>query len=91
VGELLGLQNMDPGDLLALVLGLPYVFIALGRLVPYRQVKDWRDLYFASEASRERALTAMERGADALEATNTLVQATLAPLSKGAGNDAPTV
>lgn len=87
MGDLLGLQNLD-SDAAAfrLVLALPYVLLAIGRLVPYRQVKDWRDLYHASEASRERALAAMERGADAIEATNTLVQSTLAPL-KDRGDD----
>jgi hypothetical protein len=87
MGELIGLNNLQPADLLVLVLAVPYLFLALGRLVPYRQVKDWRDLYFASEASRERALTAMERGADALEATNELVQKTLAPIERAASND----
>lgn len=87
MGDLLGLQNLRPADLLVLVLAVPYLFMALGRLVPYRQVKDWRDLYFASEASRERALTAMERGADALDATRRLVEATLAPLKEPHDDD----
>lgn len=68
--------------MLVLMLGAPYLAMVIGRLVPYRQVKDWKELYFASEASRERALAALERGADALEATNTLVQATLAPIKE---------
>ena len=86
MGDLLGLPH-EPRDLLALVLALPYLALALGRLVPYRQVKEWRDLYFASEASRERALAAMERGADAIEATNQLVQSTLTPIAKAADDD----
>jgi hypothetical protein len=87
MGELLGLNDLEPRDAIVLVLALPYLLLALGRLVPYRQVKDWRDLYFGSEASRERALSAMERGADAIEATRTLVEATLIPLQKAARDD----
>lgn len=84
IGDWLGLGKLEPAHLLLLILGLPYVFIALGRLVPYRQVKDWKDLYFASEAARARAVDAMERGADAIEATNRVVQAALAPIEERA-------
>lgn len=86
MGDLIGLQNLSGSDMLVLVLGLPYVLIALGRLVPYRHVKDWRDAYFESERARERGVAAMERGADALTATNEIVQATLAPIRE-AGRD----
>jgi hypothetical protein len=65
--------------MVVLIAGAPYIAIVAGRLVPYRQVKDWKDLYFGSEATRERALVAMERGADAIEATNKVVQTALAP------------
>lgn len=77
---------LEAQGMLVLVLGLPYVLIATGRLVPYRSVKDWKDLYFASEATRERALEAMERGADAIEATNKVVTAALGPPEARRGN-----
>lgn len=66
--------------------GAPYIALVTGRLVPYRQVKDWKDLYAQSEATRERALDAMERGADAIEATNKVVQAALGPLAQPPGD-----
>lgn len=72
--------------MLVLVLGLPYILLATGRLVPRQSVKDWKDLYFASEATRERALEAMERGADAIEATNKVVHAALGPTEAPRGN-----
>lgn len=87
MGELLGLTDLQPVDAIVLVLALPYLLLALGKLVPYRQVKDWRELYTASEASRERALDAMERGADAIEATRALVEATLTPLREPHDDD----
>ena len=65
------------------VWGAPYIALVTGRLVPYRQVRDWKELYAQSEASRERSLAAMERGADAIEATNQVVQAALAPAIRG--------
>lgn len=77
---------LEAQGMLVLVLGLPYILLATGRLVPYRQVKDWKDLYFASEATRERALEAMERGADAIEATNKVVTAALGPPEGTRGN-----
>jgi hypothetical protein len=87
MGDLLGLQGFTRDDWITLILCLPWPFILLGKLVPYKLVQMWIDLYNGSEAARERALTAMERGADALEATNTLVQATLTPLKKEADHD----
>jgi hypothetical protein len=87
MGELIGLNNLEPRDAIVLVLALPYLLMALGRLVPYRQVKDWREIYLQSEATRERALAAMERGADAIEATRQLVEATLIPLQRETRKD----
>ena len=75
--------------MLVLMLGAPYIAIVLGRLVPYRQVKDWKELYFTSQGTTDRALAAMERGADAIEATNTLVRAALTPVENQA-RDEPT-
>jgi hypothetical protein len=75
--------------MLVLVGGAPYLALVIGRLVPYRQVKDWKELYFASQGTTDRALAAMERGADAIEATNALVRAALAPVENQA-RDEPT-
>lgn len=80
--DFLGELPTEWQPMLVLVLGAPYIALVVGRLVPYRQVKDWKDLYFQSEASRTRALEAMERGADAIEATNALVRAALAPVAE---------
>ena len=77
LGLPLGAQAM-----VVLVAGAPYIAVVTGKLVPYRQVKDWKDLYFASEEGRIRALEAMERSADAIEATNGLVQAALQPVKE---------
>lgn len=71
------------------LVGLFVVLIATGRLVPYRQVKDWKDLYFTSEADRRRGIEAMERGADAIDATRRIVEAALGPIEKKARGEDP--
>lgn len=79
MGDLLGLTHIDAGDMLVLVLGLPYLFILTGRLVPYRQHKIILDLLAQSEAARERALLALGRVGDALDAGTKIVDAALSP------------
>lgn len=79
--EWLGVQDLTAKDYF---LALPWLFIILGRLVPHSRVREVWDLYYKSEASRERGVAAMERGADAIEATNRLVKSTLAPIEERA-------
>lgn len=88
MGDFLGLTGLEARDLLSLVLALPYLFIVTGRLVPYRQVRDWKDLYHQSEAARERALLALGRTADAIDASNQVVSAALSPPDEVVRRDA---
>lgn len=53
--------------MLVLTWGLPYVGLVTGYLATYRQVKDWKGLYFGSEETRTRAVNALEAATTAIE------------------------
>lgn len=79
MGEWLGLTDLNAADALVLILALPYLFIVTGRLVPRRQYDTIVELYNRSELARERALMALARVADVVEAGTEVVDAALSP------------
>lgn len=50
--EWMGLTGMGPREAVVLVLALPYLMMATGRLQPRKNVEDWKDAYFKSEGAR---------------------------------------
>jgi len=70
--------------MLVLTWGIPYVGLAIGLLVPYRQVKLWMTLYFESEATRKESVEVMKRSADAIQVASTAINAAFGPLTEEA-------
>lgn len=79
--ELAGLTGLSGEQLLFVVLALPYVAIALGRLQPRKNVEDWRDAYLSSEANRRLERETNTEMLGYLEAADSLLRSVVAPHS----------
>lgn len=79
MGDLAALVGLSAEQLLAVVLALPYVGIAMGRLQPRKNVEDWRDAYYRSEANRRLESETSGKMLDYLEAADSLLRSVIAP------------
>jgi hypothetical protein len=81
LGELAGLTGLTGEQLMFVVLALPYIAIAVGRLQPRKNVEDWRDAYHLSEANRRLERETNEQMLGYLEAADSLLRSVVAPHS----------
>jgi hypothetical protein len=81
VWDLSGLSNMTPLGAIVLVLAVPYLLMAMGRLVPRQHVKDWKDAYFRSEAARDVERETTSKLLGYAEAADYLLRSALPPPS----------
>ena len=72
-----------------LVGGLPYLLMAVGRLVPRKQVDDLWALYHRSEDAREKDRETVAATTDAIEALSILVRTALPPPREASTHDPP--
>lgn len=77
--EWTGLADMTPLAMVTVVLGLPYLLIATGRLVPRSQCRDWKDAWEKSEAARNTDSETTQRLLAYAESADTLLRTTLGP------------
>jgi hypothetical protein len=77
--QVLALSGLKGQDLLFAVLALPYVAIVLGRLQPRKNVEDWRDAYYRSEANRRLERETNATMLDYLEAADSILRSVVAP------------
>lgn len=79
--QVLALTGLTGEELVMAVLALPYVAIVLGRLQPRKNVEDWRDAYYRSEANRQLERETNQQVLGYLEAADSLLRSIVAPHS----------
>lgn len=73
------LGGLEPAALLLVVGALPYLALALGRLVPRQAAVDWKDAYFKSEEARQIERETTQRLLTYAETADALLRAALGP------------
>lgn len=73
------LGGLEPAVLVLVVAVLPYVMLALGRLVPRSAALDWKEAYFKSEEARQIDRDTTARLLTYAESADALLRAALGP------------